>query len=292
MTDRSFLASVALAIGVAICGGFVGCGFARRRTADRYVEVKGLAEREATADLALWPLRFVASGSDLATAQTQITRSYDLVLDFLERHGIEASATHLQNLHVSAPTPISISAFGWSRLCSICSNERPASTRSMILPSVTNLRELYHEFPSRFWIVVGVHFIDKIGATLVFPFFALYITDRFNVGLTEAGILLGVLSLAGILGSVVGGGLTARLGRRKLILFGLLASALSALLLGSVNEYTWLFPVAALVGLFSEVGGPAHAAMIADIKVGAQPRFAARATRPERAALAMKAEHG
>lgn len=130
---------------------------------------------------------------------------------------------------------------------------------------MTSFRQLYNEFPRRFWIVVGVHFIDKIGATLVFPFFALYITGTFNVGMTEAGILLGLLSLAGILGSVAGGGLTDRMGRRKLILFGLVASALSALMFGSVTRFAWLFPVAALVGLFSEVGGPAHAAMIADI---------------------------
>jgi MFS family permease len=130
---------------------------------------------------------------------------------------------------------------------------------------VSGLTNLYHQFPPRFWIVVGVHFIDKIGGTLAFPFFALYITGKFDVGMTEAGILLGLLSLAGILGSVIGGGLTDRLGRRKLILFGLVASALSALTFGSVTRFAWLFPVAALVGLFSEVGGPAHAAMIADI---------------------------
>jgi MFS family permease len=135
----------------------------------------------------------------------------------------------------------------------------------MISVQVSRFRQLYHEFPPRFWIVVGVHFVDKVGGTLAFPFFALYITGRFNVGMTEAGILLGLLSLAGILGSVVGGGLTDRFGRRKLILFGLVASALSALTFGSVNQFAWLFPVAALVGLFSEVGGPAHAAMIADI---------------------------
>ena len=130
---------------------------------------------------------------------------------------------------------------------------------------MTGIRQLYNEFPRRFWIVVGVHFIDKIGGTLAFPFFSLYITRRFGVGMTEAGVLLGVLALAGMIGAVIGGALTDRLGRRKLILFGLLASALSALAFGAVNELIWLFPVAAMVGLFSEVGGPAHAAMIADI---------------------------
>ncbi len=69
-----------------------------------------------------------------------------------------------------------------------------------------SLNNLYREFPRRFWIVVGVHFIDKIGGTIVFPFFALYITRRFAVGMTEAGVLLGLLSLAGIVGSVIGGG--------------------------------------------------------------------------------------
>jgi MFS family permease len=130
---------------------------------------------------------------------------------------------------------------------------------------VASLSNLYHEFPRKFWVVVGVHFVDKIGGTLAFPFFALYITGKFHVGMTEAGILLGLLSLAGIVGSVIGGALTDRLGRRKLILFGLLSSALSALTFGSVSRFAWLFPVAAFVGLFSEVGGPAHAAMIADI---------------------------
>lgn len=101
MIDRSFFAAAMIAVGVAIGGGLIGWGFARGRAADRYVEVKGLAEREVTADLALWPLRFVASGNDLATAQAQITRSYDQVMAFLKRHGIDASATHLQNMQVS-----------------------------------------------------------------------------------------------------------------------------------------------------------------------------------------------
>ena len=130
---------------------------------------------------------------------------------------------------------------------------------------MTGLKALYHEFPRKFWFVVGVHFVDKVGATLVFPFFALYITRKFNVGMTETGILLGLLALAGMVGSVIGGALTDRLGRRKLILFGLIFSAMTSLAFGSVNQFAWLFPAAILVGLVSDVGGPAHGAMIADI---------------------------
>jgi hypothetical protein len=36
----------------------------------------------------------------------------------------------------------------------------------------TRMRKIYHEFPRLFWIVVVVSFVDGIGSTLLFPFFA------------------------------------------------------------------------------------------------------------------------
>jgi len=130
---------------------------------------------------------------------------------------------------------------------------------------LTKLKRIYHEFPNKFWIVVGVSFIDRVGGTLLFPFFALYITQRFNVGMTQAGIVLGLFSFFGLFGSMIGGALTDRLGRRRLILFGLIFSALSTLTLGAVNEFTMLYPLAVVIGLLSDIAGPAHGAMIADI---------------------------
>ena len=77
------------------------------------------------------------------------------------------------------------------------------------------LKTTYTEFPPLFWIIVVTQFIDSIGSTLLFPFFALYITQKFGVGMTEAGILLGMSSLFGLVGSMVGGALTDRFGRRR-----------------------------------------------------------------------------
>lgn len=129
----------------------------------------------------------------------------------------------------------------------------------------TRLNKLYHEFPPRFWIIVLTFFIDSIGGTLLFPFFSLYITDKFNVGMTQAGMVLAMFSIFGIIGNMIGGALTDKFGRRKLILFGLVFSALSTLTLGMVNSLAVLFPLAAFIGLLSDVSGPAHQAMMADI---------------------------
>ncbi len=105
----------------------------------------------------------------------------------------------------------------------------------------------------------------EFGGTLLFPFFALYITQKFNVGMTQAGILLGMFSLFGLIGSMVGGALTDKFGRKQLILFGLVFSAVSTLSFGFVTDIRVMYPLAILVGSLSSIAQPAHEAMVADI---------------------------
>jgi len=128
-----------------------------------------------------------------------------------------------------------------------------------------SLKNIYNEYSPKFWLVVAVSFIDRIGGTMLFPFFSLYITWKFDVGMTQAGIVLGIFAAFGMVGNMIGGALTDKFGRRKLIIFGLIASALSTLSLGLVNSLAVLYPLAVIVGLFSHIAGPAHQAMIADI---------------------------
>ncbi len=130
---------------------------------------------------------------------------------------------------------------------------------------LNSIKKTYHDFPPLFWIVVFTLFIDSIGSTLLFPFFSLYITEKFGVGMTQAGVLLGMSSLFGLVGSVIGGALTDKFGRRQLILFGLVFSALSSLLFGFASDINFLYIIIVIVGLLSRVAGPAQDAMMADI---------------------------
>ena len=126
-------------------------------------------------------------------------------------------------------------------------------------------QKIYHDFPKKFWVVVATSFIDGIGGTLLFPFFTLYVTQKFGVGMTQAGLVLGTFSAFGLIGSAIGGALTDKFGRKALILFGLVFSAVSTLSLGLVNEFSLLIPVAMVIGLLSNIAGPAHQAMVADL---------------------------
>lgn len=129
----------------------------------------------------------------------------------------------------------------------------------------TRVKGIYQDFPDKFWVVVGTSFIDQIGNTLLFPFFSLYITQKFGVGMTQAGLVLGTFSAFGLIGSMIGGALTDKFGRKSLALFGLVFSAISTLSLGLVNEFAVLIPLAIVIGLLSNIAGPARQAMVADL---------------------------
>lgn len=101
MSDRPVLPALLLAIGLAACGWFVGRGFVISRTADRYVTVKGVAERDVDADLALWPLQLVATSNDLRAAQTEVNGNVRTILGFLDAHGVDTTGVDLQGLEVT-----------------------------------------------------------------------------------------------------------------------------------------------------------------------------------------------
>ena len=92
--------ALVLAVAVALAGWWIGQGFQQGRSADRYVTVKGLSERDVEADLALWPLRYVAAADDLPAAQRAIDESRATIVAFLAGHGITADDVQVQGLEV------------------------------------------------------------------------------------------------------------------------------------------------------------------------------------------------
>lgn len=125
--------------------------------------------------------------------------------------------------------------------------------------------KFYDDYPRTFWTLMGVSFIDHLGGALLFPFFALYITSKFNVGMTEVGILFALFSASSFVGSALGGALSDRLGRRGMLIFSLISTSVSSVLMGLVNSLAAFYVLALLVGIFTDVGGPARQAMMADL---------------------------
>lgn len=83
----AILAAAVLAAGLLGAGWFAGQGMAKLRTDDRYVTVKGSAERIVDADLVVWPMPHFVSGNDLRDVQAQLDANTATIKAFFSDAG-------------------------------------------------------------------------------------------------------------------------------------------------------------------------------------------------------------
>ena len=88
---------VGLIVGAVILGGSLG----EIRRGERFVTVKGAAERDVKADLAVWPIKVHVAGSDLALAGQSLEATRAKVLHFLSEKGFAAEEIASQDLRVA-----------------------------------------------------------------------------------------------------------------------------------------------------------------------------------------------
>ena len=81
------VAALLVAAGLAAAGWFAARGMTDLRTGDRFVTVKGSAERTVDADLVVWPLSQTVGGNDLAAVQAQLDANTATVRAFLAGAG-------------------------------------------------------------------------------------------------------------------------------------------------------------------------------------------------------------
>ena len=97
----SALLAVGLILGMLLGGWILGSEIKDVRLADRYVSVRGLAERTVRADLAIWPISFREAGNDLKATYDKSAQDRQAVLQFLAAQGIPQSDITLGQANVT-----------------------------------------------------------------------------------------------------------------------------------------------------------------------------------------------
>ncbi len=95
-----FAASL-LAVGLAVAGWFVSNGLIHLRGGERSVSVRGVAERDVQADLAIWPIQYTVTDNDLAVAQKSLDEQGASIEAFLKAQGLPANAVRIQKVEVT-----------------------------------------------------------------------------------------------------------------------------------------------------------------------------------------------
>ncbi|MFH1703634.1 MAG: SIMPL domain-containing protein [Nitrospirota bacterium] len=101
--NRQSLLAIICAILLGMLGGafLLGKSLEGFRKDDRYVTVKGFAEQEVKADLAVWPIKVQIANNDLSEASKAIEATKNKVTQFLLRNGFDAKEIIQQDMRVS-----------------------------------------------------------------------------------------------------------------------------------------------------------------------------------------------
>ena len=84
-----WLKTLVIAIALVIAGFFVGNMHKTGKKYDRFVQVKGLSQREVKADLAVWPINITLTANDLRTLKNEIEKQNDEVYNFFIAQGFD-----------------------------------------------------------------------------------------------------------------------------------------------------------------------------------------------------------
>lgn len=94
----AFVLGALIALGFAILGSTLGSSAIRFKEYERVVSVKGLAEREVPADIAIWPIAFTAADSDLTALYSKLEGDAARIVAFLDDRGFDS-----EEITVAAP---------------------------------------------------------------------------------------------------------------------------------------------------------------------------------------------
>ena len=106
--DRAvLLGAVAIfAVGLTTSGYALGDGFRRYKLAEqRSIQVRGVSERDVTADLATWSISFAHEGTELGSVQQSVDQQARSVRAFLQRAGFRPGEITDSNVSLSRAQP-------------------------------------------------------------------------------------------------------------------------------------------------------------------------------------------
>ncbi|HKS80906.1 MAG TPA: SIMPL domain-containing protein [Candidatus Acidoferrales bacterium] len=95
------LLGILLATGLVLGGLVLGSQIKATRLSDRYVTVRGLAERNVKSDLAIWCLGYKDAGDDLLPLYSKSEADKKAILEFLSRQGIKPSEIEVGTVSVT-----------------------------------------------------------------------------------------------------------------------------------------------------------------------------------------------
>ncbi len=126
-------------------------------------------------------------------------------------------------------------------------------------------RRLKQGYPRQFWLLFVGMLISTTGASMIWPFLMIYVSERLKLPLTTVASLMTLNALAGLIFSFVAGPVTDRLGRKWVMVISLAVNGLGYLLMSRANTLGAFAFLMTLSGAFNPLYRVGADAMMADL---------------------------
>lgn len=127
------------------------------------------------------------------------------------------------------------------------------------------LKVIRKEYPSQFWLLFWGMLISTAGASMIWPFLMIFVSERLRLPMTATASLMTLNALAALVASFIVGPITDRAGRKVTMIVGLAATGLLYLAMIPAQTILAFAVLMTLRGFFNPLYRVGSDAMVADL---------------------------
>jgi predicted MFS family arabinose efflux permease len=131
----------------------------------------------------------------------------------------------------------------------------------MITQAIGLYKNAYNGLSRSTWWLALVMLINRSG-TMVVPFMTMYMTQYMGVGIGKAAFVMSIFGTGAIVGALIGGRLTDKVGYYYVQLFTLLGGGILFIVLGLMKSYTGICAASFFLSMVNEAFRPANSVAI------------------------------
>jgi MFS family permease len=136
---------------------------------------------------------------------------------------------------------------------------------------LSRFRHVRQEYPRQFWLLFWGMLISTIGASMIWPFLMIYVSETLSLSLTAVASLMTLSSIMGLIASFTAGPIVDRMGRKWVMAISLLLNGLGYLLMSQAHTFPAFAAIMALNGAVNPLYRVSADAMMADL-IGPEKR--------------------
>ena len=133
------------------------------------------------------------------------------------------------------------------------------------LPMANRFRNTLAEYPTQFWLMASGLLISSAGASMIWPFLMIYVSEKLTLSLSTVSTLITINAGTGLLSSFIAGAIADRLGRKPVMVISLLINGIAYLFMSQAHSYLGFAVLMFVMGASNPLYQVGADAMLADM---------------------------